>query len=160
MKWKAEAWKWEISKAQLCSDFFTPEGNMGYCQGHLWIGPVLVSRICPDSEECEQIPQWVAEVRGRGGEAAYPSLPMCHFLPMLGSLRAMGLGKRVRHWNIPQDSSLGKQGAAGWLGEVTMTSNCQLFGVKTDQSAHSKSQVSSFKWQVVFIFSFGFSESF
>lgn len=29
MKWKAEAWKSELYKAQLCSDFFTPEGEYG-----------------------------------------------------------------------------------------------------------------------------------
>lgn len=40
-------------------------GNVGYQQGHLWNGPVLVSRICPDSEELEQIPWWLAEGRGR-----------------------------------------------------------------------------------------------
>lgn len=70
---------------------------MGYCQGHLRIGPVLVSRLCPDSEECQQIPQRLAEVRGRGGKAVCPFLPMCRLLPVLAGLAAVGLGSRVRH---------------------------------------------------------------
>lgn len=134
---------------------------MGYQQGHLWNGPVPVSRICPDSEELEQIPQRLVEGRGREAVllSAYVPLPACAG----GSLScgAEQLGQTLTLWGIASHaSSQRKQEAAGQLGEVPMTPNCQLFGVRTHQPACTKSHISTSTLQVVFIFSFGLSAAF
>lgn len=80
-----------------------------------------------------------------------------HFLPMLAGLTAVGLGSRVRHWpsrEYPPRFLLGKTRGNRLIGR-----NNHYPGVKIHQPACTKPQVSSFKWQVIFIFSFSLSGS-